>query len=130
MFTFTLTKQIEHLHHHVVVVTIMKLNEYEISSVLNTAFIVVQQIKKITNKSLMKVILNSIKSLFLIYSFICYAERSSLINIFLIITTSYDFFTLFINSNMLIIISEHTNMKAKNISEIFSTDMRDTKNHT
>ena len=78
----------------------MRLNEYEISLVLDTASFAVQKLKKIKKKSLINTILAFVKSLFSAYVLILHENRKPFLNLSLNfnISTSYDFFSLFMSS--------------------------------
>ena len=96
----------------------MRLNEYEISSVSDTASSAVQKLENTKKKSSIDMILASVKSFFSVYVLILYENRKSFVNLSLNFNISilYNFFSLFMSSQMLIIISEHINIKEKNMT--------------
>ena len=78
----------------------MRLNEYEISSVSDTASSAVQKLENTKKKSSIDMILASVKSFSSAYVLILYENRKSSVNLSLNfnINTLYDFFSLFISS--------------------------------
>ena len=107
----------------------MRLNEYEISSVSDTASSAVQKIEKTKKKSSINTILALIKSLSSAYVLISYNDRKPSVNLSLNlnISTFYDFFSLFLSSKMLIIILNHTNIKEEDMTSHFTSLAEDTK---
>ena len=95
----------------------MRFNEYEVSSVSDTASSAVQRLENASsqNKPSMESILHTIKPFSINYSPITHQNRSSVTTLPVnqSIKTPLDFFKLFITSDMISMIFEHTNMKAE-----------------
>ena len=95
----------------------MRLNEYEISSVSDTASPEVQKLEDSQTKSKpsMTSILSSIPSPSIDYRFISYEDRSSVARLPLnkSVVTPLNFFSLFITPSMILMIFRYTNFKAE-----------------